>query len=282
MLSRRDFLLGTAATALVLALGGPVRGRRRVRLGVAIESCIHPDPAVTLPALDEWMRKAGKPDLFPIWVRGLVLDPKDRAVIAGIRARGIRPLLYVEAPASFAVDSMSRIAHRAGDGTVVRFNQEPNGRWGAPWQVWEPSRYIDVFSDVSRRMRAEANVRMWYCPQGRQRPGIDELQTYYPGDAAQIVGFDMYSHDEDSRFPRDQWARSIEWCRATGKPVWVGETGRRNGLTRRAEWLRSIPDAGVDAAIVMDMLALRPDGGHDDWTWSSAMRRSFRELVAVE
>jgi hypothetical protein len=255
------------------------------RLGVALAEFVQPDTPTALRALDEWIAKAGRPDLVPIWVRGFQLD---RALVRRIRERGIEPVLFVEYGHLSNIldglldDELRLLACRAGDGTAVRFNQEGNADWGARWQDYDAATQIEAFVHVSAVMRSEADVRMWYCPQGRQRNRIDELQEYYPGDAAQIVGFDLYSDDEDARFPPDQWMRSIEWCRATGKPVWVGETGRRNGLTRRAEWLRSIPDAGVDAAIVMDMLALRPDGGHDDWTWSSAMRRSFRELVAVE
>jgi hypothetical protein len=263
---------------------------RVTRLGVALAEFVRPDTPTALRALDEWIAKAGRPDLVPIWVRGFQLD---RALVRGIRERGIEPVLFVETPSQpnmawtivnrFLDDTLRLLACQVGDGTVVRVNQEGNADWGAPWQQWDAETQIAVFRHISEVMRSEADVRMWYCPQGRQRARIDELQEYYPGnEACQLVGFDMYSDDEAARFPPDQWMRSVEWCRATGKPVWVGETGRRNGLTRRAEWLRSIPEAGVDAAIVMDMLALRPDGGHDDWTWSAAMRRSFRELVAVE
>jgi hypothetical protein len=251
------------------------------RLGVALAEFVQPDTPTALRALDEWIAKAGRPDLVPIWVRGFQLD---RALVRGVRERDIEPVLFVETMATGVVsaDDYRFLACRAGDGTVVRWNQEPNADWGAPWQAWSAENYRDGFAFASEFMRSEADVRMWYCPQGRQRNRIDELQAYYPGDAAQIVGFDLYSDDEAARFPPDQWMRSVEWCRATGKPVWVGETGRRNGLTRRAEWLRSIPDAGVDAAIVMDMLALRPDGAFDDWRFNQPMRRAFRELVATD
>jgi hypothetical protein len=254
---------------------------RVTRLGVALEAFVQPDTPTALRALDEWIAKAGRPDLVPIWVRGFQLD---RALVRGIRERGIEPVLFVEVGGLSVVDDdlIKLVACRAGEGTVVRVNQEGNADWGAPWQRWDAETQIDVFEHISHVMRLEAGARMWYCPQGRQRNRIDELQEYYPGDAAQIVGFDMYSDDEAARFPPDQWMRSVEWCRATGKPVWVGETGRRNGLTRRAEWLRSIPAAGVDAAIVMDMLALRPDGAFDDWRFNQPMRRAFRELVATD
>jgi hypothetical protein len=255
------------------------------RLGVALEAFVQPDTPTALRALDEWMQKGGKPDLVPIWVRGFQLD---RALVRGIRERGIEPVLFVEYGHLSNIldgvldDELRLLACRAGDGTAVRFNQEGNADWGARWQDYPAATQSAAFAQVSRIMRSEADVRMWYCPQGRQRARIDELQAYYPGDAAQIVGFDMYSDDEDARFPPDQWQRSIEWCRATGKPTWVGETARRFGLTRRVEHLRSIPQAGVDAAIVMDMLAPRPDGGVDNWTFTRPMYTAFRGLVATD
>jgi hypothetical protein len=257
------------------------------RLGVALAEFVQPDTPTALRALDEWIAKAGRPDLCPIWVRGFQLD---RALVRGIRERGIEVTLYVETGKLEPAEILSgkwdcqigRVASRAGDGTAVRINQEGNGEALGHWQDWPADTQIDVFCHIVTAMRVEADIRSWYTPQGRMRNRIDELHAYYPGpDHVDIVGFDMYSDDEAARFPPDQWMRSVEWCRATGKPVWVGETGRR-GLTRRAEWLRSIPDAGVDAAIVMDMLALRPDGGHDDWRWTAPMRRAFREMVSVE
>ncbi len=45
-----------------------------------------------------------------------------------------------------------------------------------------------------------------------------------------------------------------------------------------AEWLRSILDTGVDAAVVFDMAI--PNFGHD-WTWNKAMRAAWREMLAA-
>ena len=264
-----------------------------MRHGVALREAVDkPSATLTLPALDAWTAKAAKPDLFPIWSRwdkAAKAWTLDRALLAGLRSRGVEPIIYVESTGvpydvilTGAMDTALRLlACAAGNGTMVRFDQEPNGSGlRADWQKPNAAnaRWVDVFRHVSHAMRIQADVRMVYCPVGRNRARIGELAAYWPGDdAVQVMAFDMYSNDEHGRFPPEQWAVSIEWQKATApeKPRITCETGRDARLTQRAEWLASIDDvADLDAAIVFDMGV--PEFG-DDWRFSRAMYRTAKE-----
>lgn len=246
-----------------------------MKLGVARQWNVEPSLA-TLPDIEP-------STLVPLWSRDWKLD---RRLVKAIRARGAEPIVYLETtgyPLDRIIDGVYDCELRrlalAADESIVRPNQEPNGNPDIiPWALdplWKPAQ-----QRMATVMRAEADVRIAYSPVGRNRKRIAELEDWYPGDEfVDVLGFDYFSTDEDDRFPPDQWAVSVEWARSKGKSVYVFETGRKVGLSRRAEWLRSILDAGVDAAIVFDMTT--PDQHAHQWGWSPKMRAAWREMLAA-
>jgi hypothetical protein len=242
-----------------------------MRYGVALREFVDGSTDDALRALDAFGERSRIPELVPVWSRRYILDS---ALLRGVRERGAEPVVYLEDRDRLPVheDVLRLFACRADD-CIVRYNQEPNGDWGAPWQDWSPEVYIEECARVSAVMRSEADVRLFYCPQYRQRKRIDELGRWYPANAAQVVGFDAYSTP-------DKWRLSIEWCRATGLPVMVGETGWPAGEGGGAAWLRSLASVDVDAIVVMNTDAPRPDGGLDDWRWTPAMDRTFAGMTA--
>ncbi len=218
--------------------------------------------------------------LVPLWSRDWKLD---RRLVKAIRERGGEVVVYLESTGySYAhilageYDCDIRLLASRADGCVVRWDQEANGEGlGADWQDIDSEMYVETFHYVHDLMRSEADVRLFWCAAG----GDPNAMQWYPGDAhCEIVGFDRYSWKEDSKFPPDQWRKDIEMLRTTRKPIWVGECGRKAGLTRRAEWLRSILETGVDAAVVFDMEV--PEFEHS-WTWNRAMRNAWREMLTT-
>lgn len=251
------------------------------RVGVAFIEAVRPERETLLRALDAWAAKAGRmPDLLPVWSRRSGspdgqrwhLDP---TLLAAISERGVEPVIYLESTGARYEDILRglhddelRLLACKADGHVVRWDQEPDGDFGQDWSRHEL--YADVFRHVSHVLRSEADIRMWWCPVVPKR-----AIAYYPGsEAVDIVGFDRYSWTEGSSFPLVQWATPVKQLDliAPGKIRWVGECGRKAGLTRRAAWLREAASGLVEAAVVMDMLV----PGHDhDWRWVPSMYAAF-------
>lgn len=214
------------------------------------------------------------PDIVPIWCREWDVD---RTLLAGIRERGAEPVLYVEAHQLPAYD-LRLFACRIGDGTVVRVNQEMDGDWGAFWQDWLPQAYASWFAATRAMLREENDVRLFWCPSIPRRA---HEQRYWPGEA-DIVGFDRYVWKGAQAQPAGMAAGPVDQCNviAPGVPVWWGEHGTLAGVVpKRAERLRNLELVeGVEAVVIMNMRALRPDGKFDDWTWTPSMERTFRTM----
>jgi hypothetical protein len=199
-------------------------------------------------------------------------------LLAAVRDMGIEPVLYVETRQPVInVDLLMGFAADIGDGTVVRLNQEPDGSWGAPWQSWMPSTYTAHWNACRGILRSEAGIRVFWCP---TMPNRAVRGGWWPGEA-DIVGFDRYAWDAEDEYPAQQWDNSVRVLQrlSPGTPIWVGEHGTKAGIPRRAERLREVPRVdGVEAVILMDTLAPRPDGKVDDWTWVGPMYRSWPAL----
>jgi hypothetical protein len=246
-----------------------------MRYGVALEECVRPEHDRLLRALDAFAERAAMPHLLPIWVRGWDLD---RRILRSVRERGVEPVLYIEPGAILppACD-IREVAYKAGDGTVVRFAQEPDGALRSPWREWGAEEYRDNFDFVRETMQEAADVLLFWCPT------INVTADYWPG-VADVLGFDGYFKKDDARLPSERWQVPVERCRTLSPetPIWIGECGWKAGIEGRAAGLRDLPQVeGVDAVIVMDMLALRPDGGFDDWRFNGPMDRAFKGLMSA-
>jgi hypothetical protein len=244
-----------------------------------------------LGALDLWTARSTAPELFPIWVirrdGNWHLDPE---LVKAVQDRGIQPVLFVESTGASYVDilrgehdtELHYLGCRIGKigGLITRWDQEPNGTGlGAAWQTPESKAlYVQVFRHVSQILRADSDARLFYCPVGRQKNGVDEYRTYYPGDGCQIVGFTMFSRTNEARRPQDQVRASVEEFQrlAPGKPIIWGEAGRAADTDNRSRWLRDMNNVtGLYASLIFDLLV---QDNQDDWRWNLAMYRTFASL----
>lgn len=253
-------------------------------IGVAIEAAVRPEYERTLRAFDGWVERAGGvPDVFPLWsVRSMSPDGEhwglDTKLVAALRERGTEPMVYVEStdaayPSILAKrhDDQLRILACKAAGLVVRWDQEPDNGFGQDW--YGDPLYRDVFQHVAGLLH-EDGIRMFWCPSNPQ----SALSTY-PGDAADIVGFDRYRWTAASNHPTVQWASPIKRLGqiAPGKPIRVGECGNAAGIGGGVRYLREAAAAPVEAVVLMDMEV--PSHDHD-WSWTPHMYRAFPGLAA--
>lgn len=257
-----------------------------MKYGVALPESVH-DQHLLGDAVDRFTQRAAKPDFVPIWCRDRIWPA---SVIAELQQRDVKPMIYMTSQGwtyqdilagdhdgeltAFAID-----AAQYGKRIVVRWDQEPNSDFGQPWADEPPARYIATFRHVSVLIRAIApDVRMFYCPSWRGRHHLGDFERYYPGDAAQVVGFDAYVRDPNPRPLRRRWKRPLRLLRgiAPGTPIIIGEFGMLRGLKRRRRWLRSLGRVrGVETAVYFDI-----DLPHRGVRWSmgKGMRRAWKRL----
>lgn len=261
-----------------------------MRLGVILGAQTDPERTRTLGELDAWIAVAGRvPDLAPVWSRGIGPSgerwPVDRHLLAGIRRRGIIPVIYAESTGVPYRDILGglrdmdlRLLGSRAAGLGVRWDQEPDGDGlGADWQTRDArALYAETFAYVEAILRDEGDCRLIWSPVFPERAASMGL---FPGpEHVGIMGFTRFSRLPSGKLPPDQWRRSAAESRALapGRPVWVTETGRIAGLPRRSKWLVTVPDADVDAAVIFDMLIGAPHA--DDWRWSASMYRTWAAL----
>ena len=168
-------------------------------------------------------------------------EPAPVAAIAGIQARGLRPLLTVEpwkgvgAPASWG-------AALRGLGPIdLRFGHEMNGRW-YPWSN-RASDYLRMWAAWAGAM--PENVRMLWCP-NIDYPGAQPMRWFWPGaDAVGAVGLDVYNRAGN---PPNPWATfgalaasSLRLIRnlAPGKPIILAEVASPRG-DHQPEWIKGM------------------------------------------
>jgi len=246
------------------------------------------DPATILAQLDAWAADAGRyPSVFPIWSRLHVAfhDAPDGAwfpsagLLGGLAMRSVEPMIYMTSGSRTYEDilagtydghleSWGIAAARHGRDLIVRWDQEPNGDWPARWAGSPPDAYRRVFARVEDRIRHQGgatNVRLFYCPVLKRREDLSEFERYYPGDSAQVVGFDAYVRNADPGPLENRWSRARDKLHSlTDAPIVVGEFGMRRGLSGRLDWLEGLKRIdGIDTAVYFDMDL--PTPGH---TWS--------------
>ncbi len=231
-----------------------------------------------------WAEEAGTyPDAFPIWWR--LEDPPrsiedQQRLIEGLWEVGVEPMLYLTSvdPELAVLKTWAR--ELAGD-LVIRYNQEPNGDWKAPWANVAPAEYIDDFRRVSDIVHEEApGARMFYCPILKRKADLPEFELYYPGYACDIVGFDSYS--QTSRPVEPRWARAVAELEriAPGKRIIVGETGIYRGTRRKRRWIRGLADVkGIETVCYMDVdMDEKKWPGHL-WRMTPGMRQEYGRLM---
>jgi len=243
-----------------------------------------------IAALDRWRDRAGGyPDLLPLWHRvGRDLPTLD--LLTSLRVRGIEPMLYVtstgwasgarERPlrtyseylrGEYDADlaAIAALAQEYGGRLIMRWDHEMEMGW-CPWGQRRPARYRRVFRYVAERM--PDNVKPYWCPGDPVR-----ARRYYPGRAADFVGFDKYSRSPRwAPLPR-AWSRSIdELRRRSDQPIIVGEFGRARGTGGRRRWLRTLHRVeGVWAAIYFDIDMRSTEGALTDWRMTDRMRHIY-------
>lgn len=242
------------------------------RFGVSIRTSVHPRSAeYFLGRLDEWSSTAGGfPAYVPIWHQ---LDNRvDPSIAAGI-ARGLPAgselviflstsrLTPKEILAGKADDELRALRDALPPGTIIRFDQEPNGDWPAPWAHWLASQYVDVWRHVHGLLSGH---RMLWCPI-LERGNVDEVEAdwrpYWPGPKyVSMVGFDMYAKpDEPGKEPADAWRRARRAVDALeriapGLPRIICEIGIARGVKGRARWVRELSlIRDVDGIIYFDL-----------------------------
>ncbi len=232
-----------------------------------------------------WAEEAGRyPDGFPIWCR--LEDPPrsiedQQRLIEGLWKVGVEPMLYLTSAKPDMVVLWAWARELAG-GLVIRYDQEPNGVWKAPWANVTPAEYIDDFRRVSDTIRGEApEARMFFCPLLKRKADLPEFELYYPGDDwVDVTGFDSYS--QTSRLVGPRWARAVAELEriAPGKPIIVGETGIYRGTRRKWRWIRDLADVkGIDTICYMDV-DIDPEKwrGHL-WRMTPGMRQEYGRLM---
>ena len=277
--------------------------------GVSLyEGTIHEDGSGLLDAVDAWVAEAGgTPRWVPIW------NPLSKAgtapaggifpgtaIFDGLEARGIRPMIYMttrtktdtEAARGYQSyidgdhdDQLTTWAEAAAAqdvGIIVRLDQEMGAKW-APWGQKPPWQYKQAFRHIRKVIQATApKVEFFYCPERN----ANTIRNYYPGHAADIVGFDAYSRREEQDSLPGQWAMCIrELQKLSSARIIVGEFGRFAHLKRRLAWLQTLADVkGVFGALYFDM-DTEPDveGSEtdtgDDWEMTAAMREYYGSLL---
>lgn len=282
-------------------------------LGAAIyEATLHGHEWFVLPAVDRWREETGfYPALLPLWSPFDLDLPAPRGgrfpadwLLAGLRRRGIEPAIFAHSAGAprwsshgyeailagkrdEALEAWGIAAAAYGRHLVLRWDQEMNG--GFPWSDRDPRQYQAVFRHVSRRIREVAgarNVKLYFCPSARRNEkGLDLIESYYPGDdACQVVGFDGYSRQERWLPLAATWDPLIERLRRmSGRPIVVGEFGRRIDLPQRAAWLASLREVqGVAAAVYFDMDLTHFEAPAHHWRMSGPMRAVYRGLPRCE
>jgi beta-mannanase len=184
-----------------------------------------------------------------------------------------------------AIERWGQAAAAYGDPLILRWGHEMNGTF--PWSRRPPEEYVRVFRRVSDRIRRVAgatNVRLYFCPMIRMRDtGLDTMESYYPGDEwCQLVGFDAYSKTERWMPLAERWGPIMARLkRMTGRPVVVGEFGRRVDRRQRDTWLASLADVkGVRGVVYFDMDLTRFKWPQHHWLMDEPMRHVYASLTS--
>ena len=228
-----------------------------------------------------------RPNILPLWQR----YPRAKfpvEFVEWVRGQGITPWFYLTSRDSVPADDEGAPpwASHLHPGDVVRFNQEPNGKWKAPWARWSPERYIETFrrySDIIHDAQSEA--RMYFCLIQRRKKFDGDFATYYPGDEyVDLVGYDMYA---DARTPvplGPRIERAMKVAReTTDKPFALGEVGIDVDSRYRRWWIRqgirAARSLGVEAFVYFDYeMAPGAYEGHD-WRLGPREVRSLGRMV---
>jgi hypothetical protein len=266
------------------------------------------DESLVLPAVDEWRRLSGfYPAMLPLWSPFDIDLPAPRGndfpadwLLSGLRERGIEPAVFAHSADEArwethgyeailrgdrdrALERWGEAAAAYGHRLVLRWDQEMNGAF--PWSDRPPAEYIAVFRRVSDRIRHQAgarNVELAFCPGLRMnKPGLDTIESYYPGDEwCGVVGFDGYSRTDQWIPLAEQWGPLIERLgRISRRPIMVAEFGRRIDLVGRAEWLATLADVrGVEAALYFDMDLPMFESPRHHWLMGEPMRDVYASL----
>ncbi len=319
-MSRRRLLLagaGIVGTALVgrlvpghgaLAAGGD-GGASSMCLGAALyEATLHGDETLVLPAVDRWREVTGfYPAILPLWSPFDLELPAPRGgifpadwLLQGLRERGVEPAVFAHSADEArwkthgyeailrgerdeALEAWGVAAAAYGHRLILRWDQEMNGKF--PWSDRPPREYVAAFRHVSDRIRRVAgarNVELHFCPGLRGgRPGLDTIESYYPGDEwCQHAGFDGYSRTEEWIPLAEQWGPIIDRLGTISRrPILVGEFGRRIDLADRDGWLATLSDVrGVEAAVYFDMNLPFFEAPSNHWLMDRSMREVYASL----
>jgi hypothetical protein len=297
-------------------LPGPSGERDEASLmcpGVSLyEATLHGDETLVLPAVDRWRELTGfYPFILPLWSPFDLDLPAPRGnifpadwLLQGLRDRGIEPAIFAHSAdeprwethgyeailrgdRDEALEEWGLAAARYGHPLIFRWDQEMNGKF--PWSDRPAREYVAVFRHVSERIRRVAgagNVEFHFCPGlRRERPGMDIIESYYPGDEwCQHVGFDGYSRTAEWMPLAEQWGPLMDRLRSISRrPIVVGEFGRRIDLDDRDGWLRSLRDVqGVSAVFYFDMNLTHFEAPAHHWLMDRPMREVYANLPRCE
>ena len=299
---------GGEQQSLAGASGGD-GGASSMCLGAALyEATLHGDETLVLPAVDRWREVTGfYPAILPLWSPFDLELPAPRGgifpadwLLQGLRERGVEPAVFAHSADEArwkthgyeailrgerdeALEAWGVAAAAYGHRLILRWDQEMNGKF--PWSDRPPREYVAAFRHVSDRIRRVAgarNVELHFCPGLRGgRPGLDTIESYYPGDEwCQHAGFDGYSRTEEWMPLAEQWGPIIDRLGTISRrPILVGEFGRRIDLADRDGWLATLADVrGVEAAVYFDMNLPFFEAPSNHWLMDRPMREVFASL----
>ncbi len=247
-----------------------------------------------LAALDAWIADIGHaPAYLSLWCswKAERTAPRGRwfpapALLEGIRARGVAPVIFWEPDLPSNAGHNDRIvsgewdeylvawamaASTAGP-VIVRFAHEQNGTW-FPWSPRvngnTDASYKAMWRHVVDVVRPIApDLRWFWCFNGA---GQDPALTYPGSLYVDIAGLDGYGWNAYA--PPFHMANEprLRYLRTLGKPIMVGEFGVAavGPQEWRASWLRrslvGLEDAGVMGALYFDIDMQAVNGKHPDW-----------------
>lgn len=253
-----------------------------MKLGILLPEALHHDK---LPAAAA--AYPGPCDVVPIIVRDRI---HPTATIDALRRQGREPVVYLTShgwdhkdPATWDVSPLRDWPK--DDSLIVRFDQEPNGQWAAPWALMEPAMYRWMFATVTDALNGRGLTS--FTPIWTGRATFEEGFLAYKAALIPRVGLDIYATQDPDGLARNITRAVSIIRRHYSGPIDIWEAGILRGLRRRRRGLRralrASEDLGIERFVYLDRIGLdaadwaSPAAERHDWRFGGAMRRAWKE-----